>query len=144
MPGLGLPSHAAAAMEIGFDAILLNTAVAKAGDPAAMASAFAMAVEAGRKAYLAVPDATARHGSAFGAHARDGPRSDESRSLEVRTPCSWERRHEGLHLRRRRDRLLLAVLMKEAGLDVSLVARGGISRAIRQNGLKLLIGSTEK
>jgi thiazole synthase len=53
--GLGLPSHAAAAMEIGFDAILLNTAVAKAGDPAAMASGFAMAVEAGRKAYLACP-----------------------------------------------------------------------------------------
>jgi thiazole synthase len=53
--GLGLPSHAAAAMEIGFDAILLNTAVAKAGDPAAMAAAFAAAVGAGRLAYLAEP-----------------------------------------------------------------------------------------
>jgi thiazole synthase len=53
--GLGLPSHAAAAMEIGFDAILLNTAVAKAGDPAAMAAAFASAVGAGRLAYLAEP-----------------------------------------------------------------------------------------
>lgn len=53
--GLGLPSHAAAAMEIGFDAILLNTAVAKAGDPAGMAGAFAAAVDAGRMAYLARP-----------------------------------------------------------------------------------------
>src|SRR5688572_16993518 len=38
--GIGLPSHAAAAMEMGYDAILLNTAVAKAGDPVAMAAAF--------------------------------------------------------------------------------------------------------
>jgi thiazole synthase len=53
--GIGLPSHAAAAMEIGYDAILLNTAVAKAGDPAAMARAFAMATDAGRAAYLAGP-----------------------------------------------------------------------------------------
>src|SRR6204780_3969399 len=53
--GIGLPSHAAAAMEIGYDAILLNTAVAKAGDPAAMARAFAMAIEAGRVAFLAGP-----------------------------------------------------------------------------------------
>lgn len=53
--GLGLPSHAAMAMEIGFDAVLLNTAVAKAGDPAAMAEAFAKAAEAGRLAYQADP-----------------------------------------------------------------------------------------
>ena len=53
--GLGLPSHAAAAMELGYDGVLLNTAVAKAGDPAAMARAFALAVEAGRAAYLAGP-----------------------------------------------------------------------------------------
>ncbi|WP_420342236.1 thiazole synthase [Paenirhodobacter sp.] len=45
--GLGLPSHAAQAMEMGFDAVLLNTAVAKAGDPAAMAEAFALALRAG-------------------------------------------------------------------------------------------------
>ncbi len=45
--GLGLPSHAAQAMELGFDAILLNTAVAEAEDPAVMARAFALAVEAG-------------------------------------------------------------------------------------------------
>lgn len=50
--GIGAPSHAAAAMEMGYDAVLLNTAVAKAGDPVAMAGAFAKAVEAGRTAYL--------------------------------------------------------------------------------------------
>jgi thiazole synthase len=53
--GIGLPSHAAAAMELGYDAILLNTAVAKAGDPVAMAAAFAKAIEAGRLAYTANP-----------------------------------------------------------------------------------------
>jgi thiazole synthase len=53
--GIGLPSHAAAAMELGYDAVLLNTAVAKAGDPVAMAKAMALAVEAGRSAYLAGP-----------------------------------------------------------------------------------------
>ena len=53
--GLGLPSHAACAMEMGFDAVLLNTAVARAGDPAAMAAGFARAVEAGRLAYEADP-----------------------------------------------------------------------------------------
>ncbi|MDB6179476.1 thiazole synthase [Paracoccus sp. Z330] len=53
--GLGLPSHAAAAMEMGFDAILLNTAVAKAGDPAAMAEGFARAIEAGRLGAQADP-----------------------------------------------------------------------------------------
>lgn len=53
--GIGLPSHAAAAMELGYDAVLLNTAVAMAGDPVAMAGAFAKAVEAGRAAFLAAP-----------------------------------------------------------------------------------------
>ena len=53
--GLGLPSHAAAAMELGYDAVLLNTAVAKAGDPVAMARGFALAIEAGRLAYEADP-----------------------------------------------------------------------------------------
>ena len=42
-------------MEMGFDAVLLNTAVAKAGDPAAMAEGFARAVEAGRLAFEADP-----------------------------------------------------------------------------------------
>jgi thiazole synthase len=51
--GLGRPSHATAVMELGFDAVLLNTAVAGAGNPVIMASAFAKAVEAGREAYLA-------------------------------------------------------------------------------------------
>jgi thiazole synthase len=53
--GIGLPSHAAAAMEMGCDAILLNTAVASAGDPVAMARAMALAIEAGRLAHGADP-----------------------------------------------------------------------------------------
>jgi thiazole synthase len=53
--GIGLPSHAAAAMEMGYDAVLLNTAVARAGNPVAMARAMARAVEAGRLAYEADP-----------------------------------------------------------------------------------------
>jgi thiazole synthase len=51
--GIGAPSHAAAAMELGFDAVLSNTAIAKAGDPIKMARAFALAVEAGRLGFLA-------------------------------------------------------------------------------------------
>ncbi|MGH6841533.1 MAG: thiazole synthase [Methylocella sp.] len=51
--GIGAPSHAAAAMEMGFDAVLSNTAIARAGDPAKMARAFALAVEAGRTGYRA-------------------------------------------------------------------------------------------
>lgn len=51
--GLGSPSHAAAAMELGADAVLVNTAIARAGDPEAMARAFRLGVEAGRAAYLA-------------------------------------------------------------------------------------------
>jgi thiazole synthase len=53
--GLGVPSHAAQALELGFDAVLINTAVAQATDPVAMAGAFALAVEAGRAARLAGP-----------------------------------------------------------------------------------------
>jgi thiazole synthase len=52
--GIGAPSHACEAMEMGFDAILLNTAVAKAGDPPAMARACAAAIKAGRAAHEAV------------------------------------------------------------------------------------------
>lgn len=48
--GLGAPSQAALAMEMGFDAVLLNTAVAKALDPVSMAAAFGQAVAAGRAA----------------------------------------------------------------------------------------------
>ena len=51
--GIGAPSHAAKAMEMGYDAVLLNTAIAKAGDPVTMAQAFATAIEAGRAAYKA-------------------------------------------------------------------------------------------
>lgn len=51
--GLGAPSHAAAAMELGYDGVLLNTAIAKAGDPVAMAAAFRQGVEAGRTAFAA-------------------------------------------------------------------------------------------
>ena len=55
--GLGVPSHAAAAMEMGADAVLVNTAIAVAGDPVRMARAFAAATIAGREAYEAGPGA---------------------------------------------------------------------------------------
>ena len=51
--GLGLPSHAADAMEIGADAVLVNTAIAVSANPVRMARAFDMAVKAGREAFLA-------------------------------------------------------------------------------------------
>ena len=51
--GIGAPSHAAEALEMGADAVLVNTAIAVAGDPVAMANAFRMAVECGRMAYEA-------------------------------------------------------------------------------------------
>lgn len=51
--GLGAPSHAAEAMEMGADAVLVNTAIAVAGDPEAMSEAFRKGVEAGRQAFLA-------------------------------------------------------------------------------------------
>lgn len=51
--GLGSPSHAAEAMELGADAVLVNTAIARAGDPPVMARAFRLAVEAGRAAHRA-------------------------------------------------------------------------------------------
>src|SRR6201981_3429403 len=53
--GIGAPSHAAEALELGYDAVLLNTAIAKAADPVAMAKAFALGVEAGRAAFLSGP-----------------------------------------------------------------------------------------
>ncbi|MCB1049148.1 MAG: thiazole synthase [Acidobacteria bacterium] len=51
--GVGKPSHAAQAMELGYDGVLLNTAVAQSQDPVAMARAFAMAIDAGRVAHQA-------------------------------------------------------------------------------------------
>jgi thiazole synthase len=53
--GLGAPSQAAQAFELGYDAVLLNTAIARAGDPIAMARAFAAGCAAGRAAFLAQP-----------------------------------------------------------------------------------------
>jgi thiazole synthase len=56
--GIGAPSHAAEAMELGADAVLVNTAIAIASDPVRMARAFRKAVEAGREAYeLGLPEA---------------------------------------------------------------------------------------
>ena len=55
--GLGVPSHAAEAMELGADAVLVNTAIAIASDPVRMAIAFKLAVQAGREAYeLGLPE----------------------------------------------------------------------------------------
>jgi thiazole synthase len=62
--GLGLPSHAADAMEIGADAVLVNTAIATADDPVRMAKAFKLAVEAGRIAYESGPAAAGKRASA--------------------------------------------------------------------------------
>ena len=53
--GIGVPSHAAEAMEMGADAVLVNTAIAVSPDPVLMGSAFKMAVEAGRMAFEAKP-----------------------------------------------------------------------------------------
>ncbi|MGE0174823.1 MAG: thiazole synthase [Oligoflexales bacterium] len=49
--GIGRPSHAVQAMELGYDGVLLNTAIAKAVEPQAMSEAFKLAVESGRRAY---------------------------------------------------------------------------------------------
>jgi thiazole synthase len=62
--GIGAPSDAALAMELGADGVLLNTAVSGAGNPVMMAEAFKQAVEAGRKAYLAGRIAKKRYASA--------------------------------------------------------------------------------
>jgi thiazole synthase len=51
--GIGAPSHAALAMEMGADAVLVNTAIAVSGNPVQMAHAFRLAVQAGRLAYEA-------------------------------------------------------------------------------------------
>ena len=59
--GIGVPSHAAEAMELGADAVLVNTAIAIASDPVRMATAFRKAVEAGRAAYeIGLPESTAQ------------------------------------------------------------------------------------
>jgi thiazole synthase len=61
--GIGKPSEAAEAMELGVAAVLVNTAVATANDPVLMAESFGEAVKAGRKAFLAGPGATRGHAS---------------------------------------------------------------------------------
>lgn len=62
--GIGAPSHAAEAMEMGADAVLVNTAIAVADDPVRMAEAFRMAVIAGREAYEAGLGTQSRHAEA--------------------------------------------------------------------------------
>ncbi|MDO4335571.1 MAG: thiazole synthase [Bacteroidales bacterium] len=62
--GLGAPSHAAEAMELGADAVLVNTAIAVAGDPVRMAKAFAQATIAGREAFEAGLGAVRSHAEA--------------------------------------------------------------------------------
>ena len=62
--GLGRPSHAAEAMEIGADAVLVNTAIATADEPCQMAAAFKLAVEAGRLAYISGSAAASKRASA--------------------------------------------------------------------------------
>lgn len=62
--GLGLPSHASEAMEIGADAVLVNTAIAVAENPVWMAEAFKLAVQAGRMAYESGPRASSKGASA--------------------------------------------------------------------------------
>lgn len=62
--GLGMPSHAAAAIELGADAVLVNTAVAAAGDPVAMGHAFSMAVESAELAMDACPASIQKYASA--------------------------------------------------------------------------------
>lgn len=62
--GIGKPSEAAEAMEMGASAVLVNTAIATAGDPLLMAKAFAHAVQAGRQAFLAQPGETVQYARA--------------------------------------------------------------------------------
>ena len=62
--GIGKPSQAMEAMEMGADAVLVNTAIASAGDPVEMAKAFKLAVEGGRAAYLAKTGAVSEYANA--------------------------------------------------------------------------------
>lgn len=62
--GIGMPSHASEAMELGADAVLVNTAIATAKDPINMGLAFKYAVEAGRLAYKSSSNFSCEHGNA--------------------------------------------------------------------------------
>ena len=77
--GLAVPSDAAKALEIGADAVLVNTAIAQAEDPAMMGEAFKLGVEAGRKAYLAGRIAT-RHYAAASSPTSDVPQPATART----------------------------------------------------------------
>ncbi len=77
--GLAVPSHAAQALEMGADAVLVNTAIAQAQDPAAMGEAFKLGVEAGRTAYLAGRIAV-RNYAAPSSPTRDVPQPLPARS----------------------------------------------------------------
>ena len=78
--GIGAPSHAAYAMEMGADAVLVNTAISVAGNPVAMARAFAQAVEAGRTAYIAGMGRRSKQASA--SSPEDGKLSSDLGFLE--------------------------------------------------------------
>jgi thiazole synthase len=77
--GLGVPSDASQALEMGAEAVLVNTAIAQAKDPALMAEAFKQGVEAGRKAYLAgrIPSRTYA--------AASSPTTDVPQPVQVRS-----------------------------------------------------------
>ena len=77
--GLAVPSDAAKALEIGADAVLVNTAIAQAEDPALMGEAFKLGVEAGRKAYLAGRIST-RHYAAASSPTADVPQPATART----------------------------------------------------------------
>ena len=62
--GLGAPSHAAEAMEMGVDAVLANTSIALAAQPGQLAKAYALAEQAGRLAYLSRPSSPQQIASA--------------------------------------------------------------------------------
>jgi thiazole synthase len=82
--GLGVPSHAAEAMELGADAVLVNTAIAVAGDPVAMATAFRLATESGRIAFEAQPANpidTAEASSPLTSFLDEGKASDADKML---------------------------------------------------------------
>lgn len=62
--GIGVPSHATEAMELGADAVLVNTAIAVADNPVNMGQAFKLGIEAGRMAYLSGPGSTQQYAEA--------------------------------------------------------------------------------
>jgi len=75
--GLGVPSDASLVMELGADAVLVNTAIAQAANPALMAEAFRLGVEAGRKAHLAGRIPERAHASASSPGAGLNPEPSE-------------------------------------------------------------------